>query len=437
MVRGSGGLIIGLDIGTTKVVALVGSVENGIIEIIGIGKAPSHGLEKGVVVDIGETTASIKRAIEEAENMADVRIDRVYAGIAGKHINSINNSGTVSISRDNRTITVDDVRRVIETAQAIQIAPDSELIHVIPRQYIVDGQEGITDPVGMTGTRLEVDVHIVTGSITAVNNIYRCVRNLSMEVDQIVLQPLASSCAVLTEAEKELGVVLMDIGGGTTDIAIFRRGDIWFSKVLPIAGEQITNDITVGLKVEYQEAERIKRTEGLPRVDEVSGEERFEITTINGDKKSVSKRKLAKIIEPRLEELFDLAMGEIEDAGYRDLIPAGVVLTGGTALLKGLPEFVQERYNVAVRRGKTPQGIHGLRDIVESPQYATVIGLLKYAMESREYHYRYGTDTRGGSSRRSSFGENRRWWTANGRHDDSVLVRVLRWLDRVFRGRVH
>ncbi len=429
MVRGSGGIIVGLDIGTTKVVALVGSVENGVIEIIGMGKAPSHGLEKGVVVDIGETTASIKRAIEEAENMADVRIDRVYAGIAGKHISSINNSGTVSISRENRTITVDDVRRVIETAQAIQLTPDSELIHVIPRQYIVDGQEGITDPVGMTGTRLEVDVHIVAGSITAVHNIYRCVNNLGIEVEQIVLQPLASSYAVLTEAEKELGVALMDIGGGTTDIAIFRRGDIWFSKVLPIAGEQITNDITVGLKVEYQEAERIKRTEGLPRVDEVSGEERFEITTISGEKKSVSKRKLAKIIEPRLEELFDLAMGEIEDAGYRDLIPAGLVLTGGTALLKGLPEFIQERYNVAVRRGKTPQGIHGLRDIVESPIYATVIGLLKYALESREYHMRYG------DSARHRVDAKRRWWTTNnGRGENSILVRVLRWLNSIFRG---
>ncbi|MFB6285074.1 MAG: cell division protein FtsA [Candidatus Bipolaricaulia bacterium] len=424
MVRGNGGLLIGLDIGTTKVVTLVGSVENGVIEIIGMGKAPSRGLEKGVVVDIGETTNSIRRSVDEAENMADMEIDHVFAGIAGKHITSINNSGTVSISRDNRTITTDDVRRVIDTAQAIQIAPDAELIHVIPRQYIVDGQEGITDPVGMTGTRLEVDVHIVTGSMTAVHNIYRCVTNVGIDIEKIVLQPLASSYAVLSEAEKELGVVLMDIGGGTTDIAIFRRGDIWFSKILPIAGEHITNDITVGLKVEYQEAERIKRTEGLPRVDEVSGEERFEITTISGEKKSISKRKLAKIIEPRLEELFDLAMGEIEDAGYRDLVPAGIVLTGGTALLKGIPEFVQERYNIAVRRGKTPQGIHGLRDIVESPVYATAIGLLKYAMDSREFDFRYG------EGRHDEVGSPRR----NGRGDDTVFTKVLRWLNQVFRG---
>jgi cell division protein FtsA len=429
MVRGSGGLVVGLDIGTTKVVTLVGNINNGTIEIIGMGKASSHGLEKGVVVDIGETTASIKRSIEEAENMADVRIEKVYAGIAGKHINSINNSGTVSISRDNRTISVDDVRRVIETAQAIQLTPDAELIHVIPRQYIVDGQEGITDPVGMTGTRLEVDVHIVSGSITAVHNILRCVNNLGIECEKIVLQPLASSYAVLTEAEKELGVVLMDIGGGTTDIAIFRRGDIWFSKIIPIAGEHLTHDITVGLKVEYQEAERIKRAEGLPRIDEVSGEERFEITTINGEKKSVNKRKLARIIEPRLEELFDLAMGEIEDAGYRDLVPAGVVLTGGTAMLKGMPEFVQDRYNIAVRRGKTPQGIHGLRDIVESPVYATVIGLLKYALESKEYDFRYG-------EHRLSDGDARRWWAAgNGHHESSILTKVLSWLNQVFRGR--
>jgi cell division protein FtsA len=419
-----------LDIGTTKVVALVGSVEHGIIEIIGMGKAPSHGLEKGVVVDIGETTQSIKRAVEEAENMADVKIDSVYAGISGKHINSINNSGTVSISRDSRIITADDVRRVLETAQAIQIPPDSELIHVIPRQYIVDGQDGITDPVGMTGTRLEVDVHIVTGSITAVHNIRRCVENLGINVDQIVLQPLASSYAVLNQAEKDLGVVLMDIGGGTTDIAIFRNGDIWFSKVLPIAGEQLTNDITVGLKVSREEAERIKLTEGLPHIDEATADERLDITTIGDEHKVVSKRKLAKIIEPRLEELFDLAMGEIEDAGYRDLVPAGIVLTGGTALLRGLPTFVQNRYNISVRRGKNPQGIHGLSDIVESPIYATVIGLLKYALESKEFRYRYGDERQ----------RNGAWfggWSLNDRKGKGSLVAsLLSWLNRLFRGPV-
>lgn len=422
-----GEIVVGLDIGTTKVVALVGSVEHGIIEIIGMGKAPSHGLEKGVVVDIGETTQSIKRAVEEAENMADVKIDNVYAGISGKHINSINNSGTVSISRESRIITADDVRRVLETAQAIQIPPDSELIHVIPRQYIVDGQEGITDPVGMTGTRLEVDVHIVTGSITAVHNIRRCVENLGIGVEQIVLQPLASSYAVLNQAEKELGVVLMDIGGGTTDIAIFRNGDIWFSKVLPIAGEQLTNDITVGLKVAREEAERIKLGEGLPHIDEASAEERVEITTIGEEHKAVSKRKLAKIIEPRLEELFDLAMGEIEDAGYRDLVPAGIVLTGGTALLRGLPSFVQTRYNISVRRGKNPQGIHGLSDIVESPIYATVIGLLKYALESKEFRYRYGEE-------RSSNGA---WgWGSLNNRKSSLVTSLLSWLNRLFRGPV-
>lgn len=422
-----GELIIGLDIGTTKVVALVGSVEHGIIEIIGMGKAPSTGLEKGVVVDIGETTHSIQRAVEQAENMADVKIDTVYAGISGKHINSINNSGTVSISRSSRIITADDVRRVLETAQAIQIPPDCELIHVIPRQYIVDGQEGITDPVGMTGTRLEVDVHIVTGSITAVHNITRCVENLGIGVEQIVLQPLASSYAVLGEAEKDLGVVLMDIGGGTTDIAIFRNGDIWFSKVLPIAGEHLTNDITVGLKVARKEANRIKLSEGLPHIDEQSSDERVEITTIGEEHKAVSKRKLTKIIEPRLEELFDLAMEEIEDAGYRDLIPAGTVLTGGTALLRGLPTFVRNRYNITVRRGKNPQGIHGLSDIVESPIYATGIGLLKYALESKEYRYRYGENHRA----------NGRWgWGTSNNRRGSLVTSLLNWLNRLFRGPV-
>lgn len=405
-----GEIVVGLDIGTTKVVALVGEVEGRTIQIIGMGKAPSRGLEKGVVVDIGETTASIKRAVEEAENMADVQIESVYAGIAGKHISSINNSGTVSISRDSRIVTKDDVRRVIETAQAVQISPDCEIIHVIPRQYIVDGQEGITDPVGMIGTRLEVDVHIVVGARTAVYNIIRCVNNLDIDIEKIVLQPLASSYAVLNEAEKELGVVMMDIGGGTTDIAIFRNGDIWFSRVLPIAGEQITNDLTVGMKVPYEEAERIKVMEGMPRINEASGEEeRIEITDLSGERKTVSKRKLAKIIEPRLEELFDLAMGEIEDAGYRDLIPAGVVLTGGTALLKGICEFVSERYNVSVRRGKNPYGIHGLKDIVESPIYSTSIGLLKYAIESKEYKAEPSGGRRG-----------------------SLIFKILDWLNRFF-----
>lgn len=411
-------LVVGLDIGTTKVVALVGSVSaDGIIEIVGRGIAPSHGLEKGVVVDIGETTASVRRAIEEAEKMADVKIRSVTVGISGKHIKSINNSGTVSINRENRIITKEDVRRVLETAQAVQIPPDNQLIHVIPRQYIVDGQDGITDPIGMTGTRLEVDVHIVTGAMTAVHNIVRCVQNLGIGIDHMVLQPLASSYAVLTPAEKELGVVMMDIGGGTTDIAIFRGGDIWFSKVLPIAGEHITNDIAVGLKVPYEEAERLKKEEGTARVDDISGEERIEIVTIGGERKIISRRKLAKIIEPRLEELFDMAMAEIEDAGYRDLIPAGIVLTGGTALLNGICEFVQERYDIPVRRGKTPQGIHGLRDIVESPIYATAIGLLKYTVESKEYYFRDGLR-----------------WPGRGDRRGTLFRKILRWLAQFFRG---
>lgn len=279
---------------------------------------------------------------------------------------------------------------------------------------------------GMTGTRLEVDVHIVTGSITAVHNIRRCVENLGIEVEQIVLQPLASSYAILNEAEKELGVALMDIGGGTTDIAIFRGGDIWFSKILPIAGEHITNDIAVGLRVSYEEAERIKIQEGLPRLtDEAAEEERIEITTISEEKKLIAKRKLAKIIEPRLEELFDLAMGEIENVGYRDLIPAGIVLTGGTSLLKGLPEFVSERYDISVRRGRNPQGIHGLRDIVESPVYSTVIGLVKYAVESKEYLHRFGEHTRPRS------------WGLAGTHSRGfagLFGKLLRWFSRFFRG---
>jgi len=406
-------IVVGLDVGTTKVVALVGNVVDGVIEIIGMGRADSHGLEKGVVVDIGHTISSIRKSVEEAENMADARIDAVYVGIAGKHITSINNSGTVSINRPDRIIAEDDVRRVVETAQAIQIPPESEMIHVIPRQYIVDGQDGITDPVGMTGTRLEVDVHIVTGAITAVHNLVRCVENLGIGIRQIVLEPIASSLAVLSSAEKELGVILIDIGGGTTDISVFRGGDIWFSKVIPIAGEHITNDITVGLQTPIEEAELVKKMHGTALVDTVGEDDKIEVATIGGDeKKLVSKKRLAKIIEPRIEELLDLAMQEVEDAGYRDLVPAGLVLTGGSSLLDGLPEFAAQRYDIPVRRGKIPQGIHGLRDIVESPIYATSIGLLRYAVETKDF-------------KKPEFSEPRR---------GSVIGKLFAWLNRFFRG---
>ncbi|HEX32640.1 MAG TPA: cell division protein FtsA [Candidatus Acetothermia bacterium] len=405
-------VVVGLDVGTTKVVALVGNVADGMIEIIGMGKAESHGLEKGVVVDIGRTISSIRKAVEEAENMADVKIDSVYVGIAGKHINSINNSGTVSINRPDRIITEEDITRVVETAQAIQLPPASEMIHVIPRQYIVDGQDGITDPVGMTGTRLEVDVHIVTGAITAVHNLVRCVESLDIGIKQIVLEPIASSLAVLSSAEKELGVILLDIGGGTTDISVFRGGDIWFSKVIPIAGEHITNDITVGLQTPIEEAELIKKQAGTALVESVGEDEKIEVATIGGDeKRMVSKKKLAKIIEPRVEELLDLAMQEVEDAGYRDLVPAGLVLTGGTSLLDGIAEFAQQRYGIPVRRGKIPQGIHGLRDIVESPIYATSIGLLRYAVETKDF-----------SKRRYE------------RKKASLINKLFSWFNRFFRG---
>lgn len=408
-------LIVGLDIGTTKIVVLVGNIVDGSIEVVGIGQAPSRGLEKGVVVDIGQTTNSIRKAVEKAEKMADVRIDSVYAGIAGKHIDSINNSGTVSINRSDSVITREDVDRVIETAKAIQqIPPEAEMIHIIPRQFIVDGQEGITDPIGMTGTRLEADVHIVTGASTAVHNIVRCLDNLDINIDQIVLEPLASSHAVLSSAEKELGVVLMDIGGGTTDIAVFRNGDIWFSKVIPIAGEHITNDITVGLQTPLEAAEEIKIEAGTPLVDEIGEDETVEVATVGGDKKKrVSKKKLAKVIDPRVQEIFDLSIQEVEDAGYKDLVPSGVVLTGGSALLKGVVEFANQRYGLPVRRGQNPQGIHGLKDVIESPIYATSVGLLKYALTSQDF---------------MSNGK-RKKGTQN-----TFVSRLFQWLSKFFRG---
>ncbi|MCS7239971.1 MAG: cell division protein FtsA [Candidatus Bipolaricaulota bacterium] len=379
-------LVVGLDVGTTKVACLIASVVDDLIEIIGVGVAPSRGLEKGVVVDIGRTIQSIRKAVEEAENMADVKVREAYVGIAGKHIRSINNSAIISITRSDRIIAQEDVRRVIEAARAIPISPDLQIIHIIPRQYIVDGQEGITDPVGMTGTRLEADVHIVLGSVTAVHNLVRCVEAVGIGVKQIVLEPLASAMAVLSSAEKELGVMLVDCGGGTTDISVFRGGDIWFAKTVPIAGEHITNDITVGLQTPIEEAERIKKLYGTCLVDSVGDDEKIEIATLGGEgTRQVPRKRLAKIIEPRVEEILDLAMQEVEDAGYRDLIPAGMVLTGGTSLLNGIVEFAQRRYGIPVRRGSVPKDVHGFQEIVESPIFATGVGLLKFAVEGKDF----------------------------------------------------
>lgn len=379
-------LVVGLDVGTTKVACLIANVVDDFIEIIGVGVAPSRGLEKGVVVDIGRTIQSIRKAVEEAENMADVRVREAYVGIAGKHIRSLNTNAVISITRSDRLITQEDVRRVIEAARTIPISPDLQIIHIIPRQYIVDGQEGITDPVGMTGTRLEADVHIVLGSVTAVHNLVRCVEGAGVAVKQIVLEPLASAMAVLSSAEKELGVLLVDCGGGTTDISVFRGGDIWFSKTIPIAGEHITNDITVGLQTPIEEAERIKKLFGTCLVDSVGDDERIEVATLGGEgTRQVSRKKLAKIIEPRVEEILDLVMQEVEEAGYRDLIPAGMVLTGGTSLLNGIVEFAQRRYGILVRRGSVPKNVHGFQEIVESPIFATGVGLLKFAVEGRDF----------------------------------------------------
>lgn len=407
-------LVVGLDIGTTKIVALVGNVVDDSIEIVGIGQAPSKGLEKGVVVDIGQTTSSIRKAVSQAEKMADVKIDSVYAGITGKHINYLNNTGTVSINRSDSVIRKDDVRRVIETAKAMQqIPPQSEMIHIIPRQFVVDNQEGITDPIGMTGTRLEADVHIVTGASTAVHNLTRCLNSLDIGIEQLVLEPLASSHAVLSSAEKQLGVLLMDIGGGTTDLAVFKKGDIWFSKVLPVAGEHMTNDITVGLQTPLEIAEEIKVEHGTVFINEENQDKRIEVATVGGDeKKQIPIKNLAKVIEPRVEEIFNLTFQELEDAGYRDLIPSGVVLTGGTSLLNGIVEYGNRHFDVPIRRGSTPDDIHGLRDVVESPIYATSVGLLKYSVESHDF-------LRNGKRKMSQGG--------------SVISDIFSWLGKFFR----
>jgi cell division protein FtsA len=376
-------LIVGLDIGTSKVVAIVGEIsELGDLQVIGIGTHPSRGLKKGVVVNIESTVQSIQRAVEEAELMAGCEIHSVYAGIAGSHVRSLNSHGIVAI-RD-KEVTAGDVDRVIDAAKAVAIPADQKTLHVLPQEFIIDHQEGIKEPIGMSGVRLEARVHMVTGAESAAQNIIKCVQRCGLTVDDIVLEQLASSFAVLTEDEKELGVCLVDIGGGTTDIAVFAGGSIQHTAVIPIAGDQVTNDIAVSMRTPTQYAEEIKIKYACALSQLANADETIEVPSV-GDRppRRLARQTLAEIVEPRYEELFSLIREELRRSGFEEMIAAGVVVTGGTSKMEGAVELAEEVFHMPVRLG-VPQHVEGLADVVRNPIHATGVGLLLYGRENHD-----------------------------------------------------
>ncbi len=374
-------VIVGLDIGTTKICTVVGEPgENG-IEIIGMGTNPSAGLRKGVVVNIESTVNAIRRAVEEAELMAGCEINSVYVGIAGSHIKGFNSHGVIAIKGNE--ITEEDIERVIDAAKAVAIPLDREVIHILPQEYVVDEQAGILDPVGMSGVRLEAKVHIVTAAVTAAQNLIKCANRAGLDVVDIVLQPLASAEAVLTDEEKDLGVALIDFGGGTTDLAIFSESTIKHTSVLGLGGNNLTNDIAVGLRTPMKEAEKIKVKHGSCLSASIPKDETIEVPSVGGRKPRLLYRHiLAEILEPRVEEILTLIDQEIHRTEMKDLLGSGVVITGGSAMLPGLAEMAEQIFQMPTRVGK-PRNISGLVEVVNEPKYATAVGLLLYGMENR------------------------------------------------------
>ena len=402
-------IVVGLDIGTTKICAIVAEVSDRGVDIVGIGTHPSKGLRKGVVINIDATVESIRKAVEEAELMAGVEINSVYCGITGSHIRGFNSHGIVAVK--NREVSENDMKRVIDAARAVAIPMDREIIHVLPQEFIVDEQDGIMEPLGMSGVRLEAKVHIVTGAVTSAQNIIRCCNRTGLEVNDIVLEQLAASDAVLIPDEKELGVALADIGGGTTDLVVFSQGAVRQTAVFGLGGNHLTNDIAVGLRTPLVESEKIKIKYGCALTSMVKKEEMIEVPSVGGRRARVLSRQiLAEIIEPRMEEIFTLVHREILKSGYENLIPSGVVLTGGTASLEGLPELVEQIFNLPVRRGY-PSGIGGLMDVVNNPMYAAGVGLVLYGRRHR-------SEGRFKSSDRNFFGK--------------VAQRMKRWFSDFF-----
>ncbi|MBV9228711.1 MAG: cell division protein FtsA [Chloroflexi bacterium] len=374
-------VIVGIDVGTTKICVLVGELDrDGKLNIVGVGTCPSQGLRRGVVVNIEETVTSIAAALDRAERLSGKKIVTAYVGIAGGHIDSENSKGFVAISPSHRDIVQNDISRAIEVARAIAIPANREVIHVIPRGYVVDGQEGIKNPIGMSGFRLEVETHIITGAVSSIHNLIKCVHKAHVEIEDLVLEPLASSEAVLADGETDLGVVLVDIGGGTTDIAVFSDGAIWQTVVLPIGGNLITSDIAIGLRLPTGVAEELKITYGHCDPSTIDEDDMIDLAQFMPDCNDLVPRKLlAEIIQARVEELFSMVHEEIKKSGYDGLLPAGIVITGGTAELPGILELAGQTLDLPARIG-SPLGLHGLADSISRPAYATAVGLLLWGL---------------------------------------------------------
>lgn len=376
-------MLVGLDIGTSKVVAVVAEIDaEGIVEIVGIGSHPSRGMKKGVVVDIESTVTAIQRAVEEAELMAGCQIHSVYVGIAGSHIRSMNSHGIVAI-REGEVVKA-DLERVLDAAQAVAIPADQKVLHVLPQEYLIDNQGGIKEPLGMSGVRLEAKVHLVTCAVNAAQNIEKCIQRCGLAVDGIILEQLASNYSVLTDDERDLGVCLVDIGGGTSDIAIFTDGSIRHTGVIPIAGDQVTNDIAMALRTPTQHAEEIKIRYACALTQLAGPDETIKVPSV-GDRppRDLSRQSLAEVVEPRYDELFTLIQAELRRSGYEELIPAGIVLTGGTSKMEGAMELAEEIFHMPVRVG-SPQHAKGLNDIIRNPIYATAVGLLLFGARDEQ-----------------------------------------------------
>lgn len=388
-------IITGLDIGTTKICALIAEVSgDDNIEIIGIGLAPSNGLRKGIVVDIDKTSHAIKSAVQKAERMAGQKVESAYVGIAGSHIESINSHGVVAVTGDEKEIKESDINRVLEAARIIPVSSEEDILHVLPREFIVDGSPGIQDPLGMSGIRLEVETHIIKGASTSIQNLVKSVLRAGLSVEEVVLEPLASSQAVLSNDEKELGVVLADIGGGTTDLIVFHEGSIAHTSVLPVGGNHVSNDIAVGLRTPVSEAEKIKIMHGSVIADNVDENDKIEVLAASGrERKQLSRKMLSQVIEPRMEEIFNLVKKELDTVGPKDLTPAGMVLTGGASLLSGSAELASDITELPVRIGE-PDYVSGLSNVIDNPVYikkgdnvpraifSTAVGLIEFGINN-------------------------------------------------------
>ena len=384
-VREDKNLIVGLDIGTSKIVAIVAELQlDGGLKVIGLGQHASRGLKKGVVVNIDSTMQAIQRAIEEAELMADCKISTVFTGIAGSHIKSLNSHGMVKIK--DGEVSQADVDRVIETARAVALPSDQQILHILTQEFIIDSQEDVREPISMSGMKLEVKVHIVTGAVAAAQNIVKCIKRCGLEVSDLILQPLASSTAVLTEDEKELGVCLVDIGGGTTDIAVFKQGAIRHTAVVPIAGDQITNDVAVAFRTPTQSAEEIKIKYGCALRQLAEPREVVEVPGVDGrDARQLSLQTLAEVIEPRVVELYEFVLNELRRSGLEEMIASGIVITGGAAMMRGMVELGEEIFHMPVRLGM-PRYVGGLSEVVGNPRYATGVGLVLMGKQQVERH---------------------------------------------------